>query len=130
MLLAEWSDARLPAPALGGLRDAVGRGAPGRYLPDVDGPGCWRAAAASSRAGALLFQNAVQATAADILREALVAADEAGLDIILSVHDEVVGIGPYEDGEKLNAIMLRQPAWAAGLPLATGGVSSGRRYGK
>jgi DNA polymerase bacteriophage-type len=80
--------------------------------------------------GALLFQNAVQATAADILREALVAADEAGLDIILSVHDEVVGIGPYEDGEKLNAIMLRQPAWAAGLPLATGGVSSGRRYGK
>jgi len=80
--------------------------------------------------GALLFQNAVQATAADILREALLAADDAGLDIILSIHDEIVGVGPYSDGEKLNEIMLRQPAWAVGLPLATGGVSSGRRYGK
>ena len=80
--------------------------------------------------GALLFQNAVQATAADILREALLAADDAGLDIILSIHDEIVGVGPYSDGEKLNEIMLRQPAWAVGLPLATLGVSSGRRYGK
>lgn len=80
--------------------------------------------------GALLFQNAVQATAADILREALAAADEAGLDIVLHVHDEIVGVGPYSDGERLDEIMLRQPAWAEGLPLATGGVSQGFRYGK
>ena len=80
--------------------------------------------------GALLFQNICQAVAADLLRDALLRADEAGLDIRWHVHDEICGLGPPEDGEKLNEIMLTAPAWAAGLPLATGGVSSGRRYGK
>ncbi|MBT4082141.1 MAG: hypothetical protein HOE83_00040 [Alphaproteobacteria bacterium] len=80
--------------------------------------------------GALLFQNTVQAVAADLLREALVEADAEGLDIIGHVHDEVIGQGPVEDGELLNEIMCENPWWADGLPLATGGVSSGRRYGK
>jgi DNA polymerase bacteriophage-type len=80
--------------------------------------------------GALLFQNSVQAVAAVLLREALVAADAEGLQIIGSVHDEIVGEGPICDGHKLNEIMLRQPEWAEGLPLATGGVEWGKRYGK
>ena len=80
--------------------------------------------------GALLFQNAVQATASNILREALIKADAAGLKIVSHVHDEIIGEGPPSDGDKLNAIMLEQPAWAEGLPLDTGGVMSGRRWGK
>jgi len=80
--------------------------------------------------GALLFQNSVQACAADVLREALVASYDAGLDIILHCHDEIGGIGDPTEGELLNEIMLRQPAWAPGLPIATGGVSTGKRYGK
>ena len=80
--------------------------------------------------GALLFQNSVQAVAADVLREALLLADDAGLNIVASVHDEIVGIGSYEDGERLNEIMLSVPWWAKGLPLNTGGVSTGKRYGK
>lgn len=80
--------------------------------------------------GALLFQNATQGAAADVLRCALLKADAAGLKIIGSVHDEIIGEGPKEDGERLDEIMLTNPDWATGLPLATGGVSWGKRYGK
>lgn len=80
--------------------------------------------------GALLFQNTVQAVAADCLRETLVAAYDAGLNIVGHVHDEIIGVGPREEGERLNEIMLEEPWWADGLPLDTGGVSWGRRYGK
>jgi len=80
--------------------------------------------------GALLFQNTVQAVAADCLREALVIAYEEGLDIRGHVHDEIIGVGPREDGERLNEIMLEEPWWADGLPIATGGVAWGKRYGK
>ena len=78
--------------------------------------------------GALLFQNSVQAVAADILREALVKCEILGLDIRLHCHDEILGIG--SDGHRLNEIMLDQPTWADGLPLATGGVMTGKRWGK
>jgi len=78
--------------------------------------------------GALLFQNSVQAVAADILREALVDADAAGLDIALHVHDEVVVYGGEAEGASLNEIMLTEPAWAGGLPIETGGVETGTRW--
>tara|TARA_R110000751_G_scaffold2075_2_gene11194 strand:- start:271 stop:2100 length:1830 start_codon:yes stop_codon:yes gene_type:complete len=80
--------------------------------------------------GALLFQNSVQAIAADLLREALIEADLGGLTIVGHVHDEIIGEGPETDGETLNKIMLEMPDWAKGLPLATGGVKYGTRYGK
>ena len=80
--------------------------------------------------GALIFQNTVQAVAADILREALMRAHDEGLDIVGHCHDEVIGIGTQEDGDRLDNIMLEQPTWAAELPIATGGVSHGTRYGK
>ena len=80
--------------------------------------------------GALLFQNTVQAVAADLLREALLEADDAGLDIILHCHDEILIQGSQADGERLNEIMLTNPWWAGGLPLATGGIATGKRWGK
>tara|TARA_R110000803_G_scaffold209333_1_gene278816 strand:- start:576 stop:2438 length:1863 start_codon:yes stop_codon:yes gene_type:complete len=80
--------------------------------------------------GALLFQNSVQAVAADCLREAVVVAHDAGLKIVMHCHDEIVIQGSHADGERLNEIMLEQPWWAAGLPLATGGVQSATRWGK
>lgn len=104
------------------------------YLPTFQSP-LKPAATAKGRIrmhlrGALLFQNAVQGTAASILREALLRADDAGLDIRLHVHDEIVGVGPQEDGDRLNEIMLTVPDWAKGLPLATGGVKWQSRFGK
>jgi DNA polymerase len=78
--------------------------------------------------GALLFQNTVQAVAADILREALVEADEMGLEVALHVHDEIVVYGGEKEGEMLNECMLAQPWWADGLPIETGGVQTGTRW--
>jgi len=78
--------------------------------------------------GALLFQNSVQATAADVLREALIEADADGLEIALHVHDEIVVYGGEAEGAQLNEIMLTQPWWAEGLPIATGGVETGERW--
>jgi len=80
--------------------------------------------------GAVMFQNTVQAVAADCLREAICRAHDEKLEIVGHVHDEIIGLGSREDGESLNNIMLEQPWWAEGLPLDTGGVSYGTRYGK
>jgi len=78
-----------------------------------------------------MMQNCTQAIAADLLRDALLRADAAGLDIVLHCHDEIVICPRNEgDGELLNKIMLDLPDWAVGLPLATGGIEGGRRYGK
>ena len=78
--------------------------------------------------GALAFQNGTQATAADILRESLIEADEAGLEIALHVHDEIVIYGGADEGDQLNEIMLTEPWWADGLPIETGGVETGTRW--
>lgn len=80
--------------------------------------------------GVLVYQNCVQGCAADLLRRTLVEADAEELMIIGHVHDEVIGQGSLSDGELLNEIMLENPWWSKGLPLATGGVERGRRYGK
>jgi DNA polymerase bacteriophage-type len=81
--------------------------------------------------GALLFQNATQGAAACLLRRSLIAADKAGLKIIGSIHDEVLGEGPTADGAKLREIMLDSPNWAKSLPLATDEeFYVGARFGK
>jgi len=81
--------------------------------------------------GANVMQNSTQAISADLLRDALLRVDAAGLDIVLHCHDEIVirprGAG---DGELLNEIMLALPWWATNLPLDTGGVEGSKRYGK
>lgn len=73
------------------------------------------------------IENCTQAVAADLLREALLACEDDGIDVFLHVHDEIVAAG--ECLEQLRAIMLEVPEWAAGLPLAAEG-GTGTRYGK
>ncbi len=81
----------------------------------------------------LACENIVQATANDILREALRRMDAAGIEVVLHVHDEIVAEVGTEKSEELaaamRAVMVTPPAWAEGLPLgASGKVLS--RYGK
>ena len=75
----------------------------------------------------MLLENITQATAADLLRESLLACEDDGVPVVLHVHDEIVSLGDCRD--QLHAIMTEQRPWAAGLPLAaeSGG---GMRYGK
>ena len=73
----------------------------------------------------------VPATARDLLANALHELDQAGFEIVLHVHDEVVAeidAGAGADvAEAFKRCMLDAPAWAAGLPLAAE-VRTGQRY--
>lgn len=81
----------------------------------------------------LACENIVQATANDILREALRGLDAAGVEVVLHVHDEIVAEVDTEKSEELaarmRAVMVTPPAWAEELPLGASGKVLAR-YGK
>lgn len=69
--------------------------------------------------GAKLFENVVQAIARELLAGAMLRLDEAGYQIALHVHDEVVLDVPHGSGsiKEINKIMTYLPPWADGLPI-------------
>ncbi len=72
-----------------------------------------------------LTENITQATARDLLAEAMWRMERAGLDIVGHVHDEVileVPEGKYTV-EDVCTIMNQNPAWADGLPLSSAGYT-------
>jgi DNA polymerase len=73
----------------------------------------------------LLAENCAQGLARDIFSEMLLRIDEAGHDIILHVHDEVVIECDAEEAEKVLAecleIMSTPPAWIPDIPLSAEG---------
>ena len=72
-----------------------------------------------------LTENITQATARDLLAEAMRRMELAGLGIVGHVHDEVileVPKGQYSVDDVCN-IMNRNPAWADGLPLSSAGYT-------
>jgi len=75
----------------------------------------------------LACENVTQATAHDLLREALRRLS----DVVLHVHDEIVleSDRPEEAKAELERIMTTPPAWAEGLPLEVEATIMGR-YGK
>lgn len=75
----------------------------------------------------ILSENATQAAAADIMRETIVRAHEAGLKLLFSVHDELIVEGYCFD--KLHKIMTVPPVWADGLPIDAD-TQENKRYGK
>lgn len=82
--------------------------------------------------GGKLCENAVQATARDILAHALLLADEAGYDPVLHIHDEMVsevdeGWGTVEEFER---IMATLPHWCKDWPIKAAGGWRGKRYRK
>jgi DNA polymerase bacteriophage-type len=81
--------------------------------------------------GGKLAENVTQATARDVMRDAMLRITAAGIPIILSVHDEVVAEVPEgrADVKAFEALMAQLPPWAAGLPVAAEGWS-GHRYRK
>ena len=72
--------------------------------------------------GPKLVENIVQATARDILAEAMLRLDAKGYRIVMHVHDETVIEAPADtDLNDICMTMAQQPQWANGLLLRADG---------
>ena len=70
--------------------------------------------------GGKLVENIVQATARDCLAETMMRVAEAGYQIVMHVHDEIIVDVPRKDTgalEEIISIMAQPIDWAPGLPL-------------
>lgn len=79
--------------------------------------------------GGKICENITQAVARDVMAANMPAIEEAGYEIVLTVHDEVITEAPDNpdwNAEHLAAIMARVPDWAGGLPLAAAGFEAAR----
>jgi len=79
--------------------------------------------------GGKLCENATQAAARDVLYESMMSATEAGLKIVMHVHDEIVVEGGGTTVEDVCNHLTKPVPWAPGLPLAAEGWT-GRRFRK
>lgn len=75
--------------------------------------------------GGRLAENATQAVARDIMAEALVRLEAAGLEVVAHVHDEIIVQGT-RDLDLVTEIMTQVPDWATGLPIDGEGFSTYR----
>ncbi len=77
-----------------------------------------------------LVENITQATARDLLAEAMWRMEQAGLSIVGHVHDEVILEVPKDSitVDEVCSIMNQNPTWAAGLPLSSAGYTGDFYY--
>jgi DNA polymerase len=76
----------------------------------------------------ILVENVVQAIARDLMAHAMWHLDKLdGIDLLFSVHDEIVVEMDEDDGRDIGAAMCVLPVWAEGLPIAAESFR-GRRY--
>lgn len=75
--------------------------------------------------GGRIFENLVQATARDCLRDTMLRLDERGWDIRGHVHDEIICTEPIggRTVEEMCAVFAEPLDWAPGLPLRADGYS-------
>jgi DNA polymerase len=66
--------------------------------------------------GGLLFENACQGVARDILAATLLRAEEMGLCVVSHTHDEIAVEGT-QDVDAVRKCMETLPEWAEGLPI-------------
>ena len=81
--------------------------------------------------GGKLVENITQAVARDFMAEGMLKVEQAGYDLVLSIHDELIaecdeGFGSIDEFKKS---MCSSPSWADGLPLNAEGFEC-KRYRK
>lgn len=68
--------------------------------------------------GGVLTENVCQAVARDIMRDAIINLEAAGIKTLFTVHDEIICEVPIDfDSEIIRKIMIKEPEWMPGLPL-------------
>lgn len=79
--------------------------------------------------GGKLFENICQAVARDVLANNMPLIEEAGYEIVLTVHDEDITEAPdspeYNE-QHLSELLASNPAWAPDMPLAAAGFETYR----
>ena len=75
--------------------------------------------------GSSIFQSAVQATARDMLTEAMLLLEDNGYSVLNCIHDEILLLVPEAEGDKalqqVLALMTKPPKWSPDFPLAAEG---------
>lgn len=81
--------------------------------------------------GGTLTENCVQACARDLMKDGMWRNEKAGYEIILTVHDEIIGEREIGKGnvEEFSNLMKTLPTWAKGCPVNVEGWK-GPRYRK
>ena len=79
--------------------------------------------------GGKLVENVTQAVARDVLAHNLSAIEQAGYQVVTTIHDEVITEAAKDseyNAESLSALLATVPEWAEGLPLGAEGYESAR----
>lgn len=81
--------------------------------------------------GGTLTENVVQAIARDFMADAMLRIEDAGYEITLSIHDELVAERKVGEGnlKEYEALMSTVPEWGIGCPIKVEGWSA-KRYRK
>ena len=79
-----------------------------------------------------IVENVVQAIARDVLCDAMIELDRAGVPLVATVHDELVAEVPERDADRIYTLMRdamrRAPAWAPDLPMDAAGFIAARYH--
>lgn len=70
--------------------------------------------------GGRMTENVVQATARDIMAEAMVALEDRGIHVVGTVHDELIIEGTH-DLDDISKIMCASPSWCTDMPITAEG---------
>lgn len=79
--------------------------------------------------GGKLTENLTQAMSRDVLASSMQKIEDAGYNIVLTVHDEIIAEAPDSpeyNVKHLASLMATVPSWAKGLPLAAAGFETYR----
>ncbi|MDR5772105.1 MULTISPECIES: DNA polymerase I [unclassified Caballeronia] len=79
--------------------------------------------------GGKIFENLCQAVARDILFYNMPLVEDAGYEIVLSIHDELITEAPAREefsDRHLSELISTVPEWAQGIPLSAGGFEATR----
>jgi DNA polymerase len=79
--------------------------------------------------GGKMFENLAQGLARDVLYDNMIPVEQAGYEIVLSVHDELITEAPDNDAfnhKHLSSLIATNPIWCPDMPLAAAGFTAYR----